>query len=46
MAADLGFIETAQESLDKLSRILPKTSFQKFVDAYPKYFGVKLQNGE
>ncbi|HTH57124.1 MAG TPA: hypothetical protein VL728_13835 [Cyclobacteriaceae bacterium] len=39
LAADMGFIEAAQDSLDKLQTILPKESFEKFVAAHRDYFG-------
>lgn len=41
LAADLGFIDAAQDSLDKLQAILPKESFEKFVGAHRDYFGTK-----
>jgi hypothetical protein len=39
LAADLGLIDAAQDSLDKLQAILPKESFEKFVGAHRDYFG-------
>ncbi|MBI3481524.1 MAG: hypothetical protein HY015_00840, partial [Bacteroidetes bacterium] len=40
MAAALGFADAAQDSLDKLRKILPEASFKKFLGEHPDYFGV------
>jgi tetratricopeptide (TPR) repeat protein len=40
MAATLGFSDTAQDSLDKLHKILPEVSFKKFIAAHSDYFGI------
>ncbi len=38
MAADLGFIDASQDSLNKLREILPDALFKKFVEKNPNYF--------
>ena len=38
MAADLGFIDASQDSLNKLREILPDGLFKKFVNEHPDYF--------
>ena len=40
MTASLGFPEAAQDSLNKLHRILSDAAFKKFVGEHPEYFGV------
>jgi hypothetical protein len=37
----LGFEQEAQDSLDKLQRLIPAHSFRKFIDAHPDYFSVE-----
>jgi tetratricopeptide (TPR) repeat protein len=39
MAAALGFPDAAQDSLNKLHRILSDSAFRKFVSEHPDYFG-------
>jgi tetratricopeptide (TPR) repeat protein len=38
MAAELGFTDASQDSLDKLQALLPPETFRKFVEGYPDYF--------
>ena len=39
MTASLGFPEAAQDSLDKLHKILSDAAFKKFIAEHPEYFG-------